>query len=285
MKNIYFRIILSLLSIPLLSCKTTTKVPFTNIEKGDLLWSDEFNYDGPPDSNKWYIQSNTVNNYYKISNAWKDDNAYVKEGYLTLEAKKEFYSGKNYTSAAIVSKRGFQYGIFEMRAKLGTGRGTWSNFWLFSDDRKSSKWPADGEVDIVEVVDSTNYTHNRVHGTIHNDKFDNIIKNPDTYRSKEMIGSTIVSDMGTNFHVYTLDWNKNRMIFYCDGYKYYSYLNDGTEDGWPFDRSVNILLNLKIGIPGDTWSGINGINDTIFPVYHVVDYVRQYASPGINYLI
>jgi beta-glucanase (GH16 family) len=155
------------------SCAPTTPVPFTNIEKGDLLWSDEFNYDGPPDSNKWYLQSNTVNNYYKISNAWTDNNAYVSGGNLTLEAKKESYTGKNYTSAAIISKRGFQYGIFEMRAKLGTGRGTWSNFWLFSDDRKSTKWPADGEVDIVEVVDSTNYTHNRVHGTIHNDKFDN----------------------------------------------------------------------------------------------------------------
>lgn len=36
------------------------------------------------------------------------------------------------------------------------------------------------------------------------------------------------------------------------------------------------------GIPGDTWSGINGIDDSIFPVHHVIDYIRQYESPGIN---
>jgi hypothetical protein len=43
---------------------------------------------------------------------------------------------------------------------------------------------------------------------------------------------------------------------------------------------MNILISLKIGIPGDTWSDINGIDDSIFPVHHVIDYVRQYASPG-----
>lgn len=122
---------ISLLTKAAATVKTTTKVPFVNISKGKLLWSDEFNYDGPPDPKNWYIQSNTVNNYYKLSNAWRDENAYVSNGNLTLIAKKEYYSGKNYTSGAIVSKRGFQYGVFEMRAKLGVGRGTWSNFWLF----------------------------------------------------------------------------------------------------------------------------------------------------------
>ncbi len=167
----------------------TTKFPFVNIKKGELLWSDDFNYNGPPDPNFWYLQSQTVNNYYKISNAWKDENAYVSGGNLTLVAKKESYAGKNYTSAAIVSRRGFKYGIFEMRAKLGIGRGTWSNLWFFSDDRKSSRWPADGEIDVVEVVDSTTYLHNRVQGTVHTSKFDDPINYPSTYRDKSMTGN------------------------------------------------------------------------------------------------
>ena len=95
-----------------------------------------------------------------------------------------------------------------------------------------------------------------------------------------MTGTIRVDDMGSQFHVYTLDWNSQRLIFYVDGYQYQIVKNDGTQDGWPFDRSMNILFNLKIGIPGDTWSGINGIDDSIFPVYHVIDYIRQYASPG-----
>ena len=86
--------------------------------------------------------------------------------------------------------------------------------------------------------------------------------------------------MSTNFHTYTLDWNADRLIFYMDGYQYQIVKNDGTQDGYPFQRSMNILINLKLGLPGDTWSGINGIDDSIFPVDHVIDYVRQYALPG-----
>ena len=95
-------------------------------------------------------------------------------------------------------------------------------------------------------------------------------------------GTTVISDMSTEFHVYTLDWNADRLIFYVDGYQYQMVKNDGTQAGYPFTRSMNILINLKIGIPGDTWSGINGIDDSIFPVHHVIDYVRQYALPGYN---
>ena len=86
--------------------------------------------------------------------------------------------------------------------------------------------------------------------------------------------------MSTNFHTYTLDWNADRLIFYMDGYQYQIVKNDGTQDGYPFQRSMNILINLKLGLPGDTWAGINGIDDSIFPVNHMVDYVRQYALPG-----
>ena len=96
MKNkilIFFCFILnfSLLTKAAVTVKTTTKVPFVNISKGKLLWSDEFNYDGPPDPKNWYIQSNTVNNYYKLSNAWRDENAYVSNGNITLIGKKEYY--------------------------------------------------------------------------------------------------------------------------------------------------------------------------------------------------
>ena len=164
----------------------------TDIAKGELLWSDEFNdYTGLPDPKKWYIQSQTVNNYYRVSNAWKNENSHVSGGYLTITAKKEAYAGKNYTSGAIVTKRVFQYGIFEIRAKLGIGKGTWSNFWFFSDDRKSTSWPADGEIDVVEVVDSTKYLHKRVHGTVHTNKFDNKEKNPSTYRNPAMTGTVL----------------------------------------------------------------------------------------------
>ena len=55
-----------------------------------------------------------------------------------------------------------------------------------------------------------------------------------------MTGTRVVDDMGSEFHVYTLDWNSERLIFYVDGYRYQLVTNDGTHDGWPFDRSTNL---------------------------------------------
>ena len=56
MKMVYF-FLFSLSSITSISygAATATKVPFVNITKGKLLWSDEFSYNGPPDPNKWLV--------------------------------------------------------------------------------------------------------------------------------------------------------------------------------------------------------------------------------------
>jgi len=53
--------------------------------------------------------------------------------------------GRRYTSGRIISRQQFRYGIFEMRAKLPHGRGTWSAFWLLSAKRPLN-WPRDGEI-------------------------------------------------------------------------------------------------------------------------------------------
>ena len=104
------------------------------LEKGKLIWSDEFDYvSAMPDENKWTPWVNDGG--AGLSNAQTDRNAYTDGTSLVLELRKEPCNGKNYTGANLVSKRGFRYGIFEMRAKLGKGAGTWSNFWLYPDSK------------------------------------------------------------------------------------------------------------------------------------------------------
>ena len=80
-------------------------------------------------------------------------NARVANGMLTIESRREEWSSNEkerraYTSARIVSKRSFVYGIFEMRARLPEGRGSWPAFWLLSA-KKPNNWPKDGEIDIL----------------------------------------------------------------------------------------------------------------------------------------
>ena len=104
------------------------------VERGKLIWSDEFDYIGKPNPYKWTNWGDMSG--LGLSNSFTDTNAFADGSSLVMELRKESFNGKNYTGSNIVTKRGFLYGILEMRARLGKGAGTWSNFWLFPDCKK-----------------------------------------------------------------------------------------------------------------------------------------------------
>lgn len=93
-----------------------------------LIWADEFNYNGAPDSSKWTYEiggsgwGNHELEYYTN----RPENVMVKDGMLRIKALKENFKGKKYTSARILTKGkfSFKYGRVEARAKLPTGIGT-----------------------------------------------------------------------------------------------------------------------------------------------------------------
>ena len=81
--------------------QTPVDVPYT------LVWSDEFNGTGLPDSTKWSYDiggngwGNKELEYYTQS---RTENARQDSGHLTIEAHKESYGGNNYTSARLITK-------------------------------------------------------------------------------------------------------------------------------------------------------------------------------------
>ena len=125
--------------------------------KEKLVWSDEFNYTGIPDSTKWGYDTgghgwgNNEKQYYTQKNP---ENASVKNGVLSITAIKENFSGASYTSARLVSKNkgDWKYGRFEIRAKMPKGRGLWPAIWMLPTDWKYGDWPVSGEIDIMEHV-------------------------------------------------------------------------------------------------------------------------------------
>src|SRR5580765_6419002 len=121
-----------------------------------LVWCDEFNYNGLPDSSRW--------NYDVGGHGWgnaelefytekRPENARVENGFLVIEARKEKWENANYTSARLVTKGNgdWKYGRIEVRAKLPRGLGTWPAIWMLGSS-KPFKWPDDGEIDIMEHV-------------------------------------------------------------------------------------------------------------------------------------
>jgi beta-glucanase (GH16 family) len=122
------------------------------LKKGALIWSDEF--DSIAVLNQNWIQEegghgwgNNELQYYTIDNK----NTIINNGNLTIQARLESFGGRRFTSSRLISRNKFKYGVYEMRATLPVGRGTWPAFWLLGAKRPLN-WPDDGEIDIMEHV-------------------------------------------------------------------------------------------------------------------------------------
>ena len=86
----------------------------------------------------------------------------------------------------------------------------------------------------------------------------------------------VARSLREHFHVYALEWHRDRLEFFVDGQKYFTYANEGTgRDVWPFDRDHYLILNLAIG---GSWGGRQGIDADRFPQRLEIDYVRAYRE-------
>jgi len=238
-----------------------------------LVWSDEFNYEGLPDSAHWTAETGGHgwgNNELQNYTAARPENARVSGGILTIEARREPFtdaSGKTsaYTSARLVTrnKGDWQYGRIDVRAKLPSGRGTWPAIWMLGSKPKY-KWPDDGEIDIMEHV---GYDQGVIHATVHCKKYNHVINTLkfDTIR---------VNDCSENFHVYSVEWSKDSVSMLFDNERYFTFANEHSGyDAWPFDNKLFLVLNLAVG---GNWGGSKGVDETIWPRRMEVDYVRVY---------
>jgi beta-glucanase (GH16 family) len=249
-------------------------VPLFAFSQFDMLvWSDEFDYNGLPDSTKWSYDvgghgwGNEELQYYTDKRL---ENARVENGKLIIEARKENYEGNDYTSARLVTRNNgdWTYGRIEIRARLPQGKGTWPALWMLPTKwiYGSGDWPDVGEIDIMEHV---GHKEGEIHGTIHTHDFNHM---DGTQKS----GQTFVGDAVSAFHVYAIEWTKEEIRWYVDGSKFFTYENNG--DGWsawPFDHPFHLIMNIAVG---GTWGGAEGVDDTIFPQKLEVDYVRVYQT-------
>jgi len=236
-----------------------------------LVWSDEFDYTGLPDAQKWSYdtagnEGGWGNNEAQFYTQARLKNAEVKGGYLNITARKEEYKGFHYTSARLVTRQkgDWLYGRVEVKAKLPDGRGMWPAIWMLPTDWAYGGWPASGEIDIMENVGYDPYV---IVASAHTQSYNHVAGTQKNAR-------VTISDCYTNFRVYALEWDPDEYRVYVDDVLYFTFKNEGTGyKEWPFDKRFHLLLNVAVG---GNWGGAQGIDDTIFPRTMMVDYVRVY---------
>jgi beta-glucanase (GH16 family) len=259
--------ILSIISVVLLtSCSSDEKQ--TVVTKTQLVWSDEFEVNGAPDSDLWSFNIGTGSNgwgnnelqYYTS----RPENIKVEDGMLKITALNQAYMGASHTSARILTKGKFEtkYGRIEARIKLPLGKGLWPAFWMLGADSDTVIWPQCGEIDIMEYLGSS---PTKIFGTVHGPG----------YSGGASIGKNYFlanSRFDTDFHVFGVEWDENYINFYVDDMLYNRITPDDVPGEWVFNKPFYLILNMAVGgnLPGVPNS------QTRFPQTMYVDYVRVY---------
>ncbi len=248
----------------------------------NLVWSDEFNGNGAVNSTNWFHQTQLPNGFSWYNGELQHYtnrlvNSSVSSGLLSIVAKKEVYSNqgqtKQYTSARLNSKFAFQYGRVEARAKLPVGAGTWPAIWMlgrnviepgsfWTSTHGTVGWPACGEIDIMEHWgDNQNFVQSAMH-------------TPSSSGNTVDKGGQILPTASSAFHVYTLEWTSERMIFSIDNVVHYIY-NPAVKNvsTWPFNAPQYLLLNVAIE-PIISPSFIQSAME--------IDYVRVYQESPLS---
>ena len=249
----------------------------------NLIWSDEFDGTGAVNNLKWHHQTQLPG-----GTSWyngelqhytnRQVNSSQANGVLSITAKKEVYTNqgqtKQYTSARLNSKFGFKYGKVEVRAKLATGAGTWPAIWMlgkniiepgayWSSSFGNTSWPACGEIDIIEHWGSNqNYVQSAMH-------------TPSSFGNTTNLGGQTIATASSQFHIYTMEWTANSIIFSVDNVVHYVY-NPAIKNAstWPFNAEQYLLLNIAI-------------EPSIIPTSFVqttmeIDYVRVYQQGALS---
>jgi len=154
-----------------------------------------------------------------------------RPGFKTPEGRSfDFISGRIDTRG----KFEFAYGTAAARIKLTAGAGLWPAFWALGNGR----WPDAGEMDILENVGDPTWTNFALHGPGYSGE------TPLVLRAPLLPGADI-----TAWHVYSMDWTPESLVFDVDGIEKYRVTKDMvTKYGpWAYDTPKYLIANLAIG--------------------------------------
>lgn len=232
-----------------------------------LAWEDDFTGSGLPRNWTPLVSGNGFGDH---SLAWFGNSNATLTGHggLVITAEKGaseytcWYGPCKYISADISTSFAQEYGRFEARIKLPSGRGLWPGFWMIPQTTEAGQ-ELPGEIDILEVNNQNPY---KVSGYAHDGPIF-------SYEAKEYLAEPTSSQ----FHIYGVDWTPTGITWTLDG-KPYGHINAYKD--WPFDRPFVMLLTLAVG---GTWAGSPTVS-TVFPAEMQVSWVRVYKMINLSFV-
>ena len=253
-----------------------------------LIWNDEFEVEGRPDSTKWTYEYGFERN--EELQWYTPENVFQRDGYLVIEARPADLPCPSYRegsrhwrnnrprilwTSSSVKTRGlfsFQYGRIEVCARIPVCLGAWPAIWLLGN---SGGWPACGEIDMMEY-----YQYNGRPTILANACWagDSDTKWDSSYTPLAHFTERD-SAWAERFHVWRMDWDENTIRLFLDD----ELLNEidlthtinGKMRGSginPFHQPQYLLLNLAL----DTRVRQYNLED--FPMRYEIDYVRVYQT-------
>jgi beta-glucanase (GH16 family) len=258
-----------------------------NLQNHTLIWSDEFDGNSLGIS-KWTYEGATGAGGYGNCELqdYEPEYSKVENGNLIImpEFKRNKSTGEvSYYSTKLWTKNmvTFKYGRIDIKAKLPKGQGTSAMGWLLGEN---NLWPDCGEIDIFQ----THSGNSMIGQSIYCKKF-----NGGGFSSGPKFYSRKVENLDSEYHVYGIEWKKDKIDFYIDNQyvgsynpQKYSLSGNATEDQeiWPFNLPFYMILNCSIGgniggrVSPTGWTKVatNGDIET-YRDYMYIDYVRVYS--------
>lgn len=190
-------------------------------------------------------------------------------GHLHMLAKTTDGTAAGFITSGVNMKQGYKYGIFEIKAKCTPHVSNFPAVWMMPVDQTDG-WPNCGEIDIMEVIG----TSNTVWSTVHlGARYEKPVGRSYTYSGNLSAAS--------GWHVYSLRWDETSLTFYCDGRQVFRYDKDLTLDldshpdyekwQFPYNKDYYIILDQALGM--NSWWGAEE-PDPSFTYEMDVEYVR-----------
>jgi beta-glucanase (GH16 family) len=222
------------------------------------VFADEFS-GSAVDRARWTVYTGPV--YNAEEQHYTDDGETVRivrgaeaegaaDGALLIEARHRpgaVVAGRrsDFASGRLHGRVLFRHGTVAARMKLPAGAGLWPAFWLLGGGR----WPATGEIDVMENVGDPAWVSVALHGPGYSGDTPLVRRAPFPAPRD-----------ATGWHEYAVTWTADSVVFRVDGAPIYRVTRaEVARHGPPaaLDSAKYVVLNLAIG--GQYPAGVNGV--------------------------